>query len=126
MDPRACGLKPTIATDKAKSHGNRQDEKNGEGPKQMDPRDDGLKKPETSSKANMHGPGTKHSRAERGKEKMEDSDTGTRRRAGHTAMAKPKAMTSYAGQRTQVQQKEFRTYHEMYRNVTTRNHKPQG
>ncbi|KAJ6683470.1 hypothetical protein OIU85_007183 [Salix viminalis] len=58
MDPRACGLKPTIVADKAKSHGNRQDEKNGgEGPKQMDPRDDGLKKPETSSKANMHDPG---------------------------------------------------------------------
>ncbi|KAJ6778902.1 hypothetical protein OIU74_002648 [Salix koriyanagi] len=41
-------------------------------------------------------------------------------------MAKPKATTSYAGQRTQMQKREFRTYHEMYRNVTTRNHTPQG
>uniref|UniRef100_A0A6N2N2Q5 Endonuclease/exonuclease/phosphatase domain-containing protein n=1 Tax=Salix viminalis TaxID=40686 RepID=A0A6N2N2Q5_SALVM len=40
-------------------------------------------------------------------------------------MEKPKATTSYVGQRTQVQQREFRTYHEMYRNVTNRNHTPQ-
>ncbi|KAJ6714901.1 hypothetical protein OIU85_026409 [Salix viminalis] len=68
MDPRAGGLKPTIAADKAKTHGNGQDEKHGgQGPNQMDPRDDGLKKMEAINEANMHGPGTKHSRAERGK-----------------------------------------------------------
>ncbi|KAJ6687948.1 hypothetical protein OIU74_016615 [Salix koriyanagi] len=104
----------------------------------MDQGSDGLKKPEAMTKTNVlrdqrsDGPGTKHSRAERGKEKVEESElncgqeTGTRRRAGHSAMGKPKATTSYAGQQTQVQQREFRTYHEMYRNVTTRNHTPQG
>ncbi|KAJ6401237.1 hypothetical protein OIU84_016616 [Salix udensis] len=97
----------------------------------MDSREDGLKKPDEVSKANMHGPGKKQSRVERGKEKVQDSEqingreTGAGRRAGNSAMAKPKATTSYAGQRTQVQQREFRTYHEMYKNVTTKNHTPQ-
>uniref|UniRef100_A0A6N2NI31 Uncharacterized protein n=1 Tax=Salix viminalis TaxID=40686 RepID=A0A6N2NI31_SALVM len=131
MDSKTCGLKPTAAAGKTTIHGKEKNVQNEEeGPNRMDSREDGLKKTEAASKANMHGPGKKHTRAERGKEKMQDSElngkeTGAGRRGGNSAMAKPKATTSYAGQRTQVQQREFRTYHEMYRNVTTRNHTPQ-
>ncbi|KAJ6338019.1 hypothetical protein OIU76_007651 [Salix suchowensis] len=121
MDLRNCGLKPTSAAGKATNHGKEQPAQIGEdGPKRTDSREDGLKKLEAVSKANMHGPEKKLSRAEGGKGKVEDSElnakeTGAGRRAGHSAMAKPKATTSYAGQRTQVQQREFRTYHEMRR-----------
>ncbi|KAJ6287805.1 hypothetical protein OIU76_028854 [Salix suchowensis] len=93
MDPNnhGSGLKPTSSAGKASNHGNGQH--GGEGPNRMDQGSDGLKKLEAMTKTNVlrdqrsDDPGTKHSRAERGKEKVEESElncgqeTGTRRRA---------------------------------------------
>ena len=108
---------------KERASGGPSDKARRQSPMTLSPINDGPKL--AADENNNTGPESSTLISVKGKEKMGEECTGTRAKATQIAMAKPrmtiaKGNVSYTEQRPQVQSREYHTYHERFRNVTTR------